>query len=118
MADGAVWDAADIVEVRGRGPLQAINIRPAQAGGLLESLELADAVLRISPDAVVGLTRMIGASRLTTSALRHLALAMPRIDAARLAAVVENQLAITTRVLDPEEAAALAAQEAAADGRH
>ncbi|GAA3074142.1 acylphosphatase [Nesterenkonia aethiopica] len=115
MGDSSVWDAGDVVDADRRGGLRAVTIRPAQAGGLLESMDLADAALRVHPEATIALTRMVGASRLTTSALRHLALALPRVDAARLAAVVERQVEITTRVLDPEEAARLAAEEAAAD---
>ncbi|GAA1189632.1 acylphosphatase [Nesterenkonia xinjiangensis] len=117
MGDGSMWDAADVVAGHGGRPLRAVNVRPAQAGGLLESIDLAEAVLRANPDATVALTRMVGASRLTTSALRHLALALPRIDSARLAAVVENHVEITTRVLDPEQAALAAAREAAADAQ-
>lgn len=109
MGDASVWDAADVTEGGSGHRLQAIRVRPAQAGGLLASLDLADAVLRENPDAMVELMRMVGASRITTSALRHLALAMPRVSAARLASIVESEMEITTRTLD---AAQIAREEA------
>lgn len=80
MGDESIWDQHSLGRLRKLGGLRAINIRPAQAGGLLESIALADLAVQLHPEAVVTLTRMAGSSRITGSLLRHLALALPRID--------------------------------------
>lgn len=82
MGDESIWEQHSYGRLRKLGGLRAINIRPAQAGGLLESIQLADQVLKDSEDALLVLTRMAGASRITTSLLNHLAVALPEIHGA------------------------------------
>lgn len=94
MADEAIWDAEDLAALAESGTVRALNIRPAQAGGLLASLDLARAFHRTDPEAGVMITRMAGASRLTTMALRHLALAVPQVDSVKLGSTVDEGLTI------------------------
>lgn len=103
VADESVSDLHNIARLRKVGGVGGINIRPAQAGGLLASMDLAHKLLEDEPDAKIFLTRMVGASRITASALRHLALALPRIDAAVVSSVVERTLRISHRVKPEEE---------------
>src|SRR5699024_4474234 len=66
MGDEAIWDRESLYESEEAGMLSAINIRPAQAGGLLPSMDLAQALLDAKPEALIVLTRMGGASRVTS----------------------------------------------------
>ncbi|MGO1183568.1 MAG: acylphosphatase [Micrococcaceae bacterium] len=85
MGDESIWDQHSLGRLRKLGGLRAINIRPAQAGGLLESIALADLAVQLNPDTVVTLTRMAGASRITSSLLRHLAVALPQVHGINVA---------------------------------
>ena len=105
VADESVWDAESVRALQEIGSVRAINIRPAQAGGLLASLEMVEQVLQRDPDALIFVSRMLGASRITASALRHLALAMPKVDGAMVASVVEGTLNMSEYVKTPEELA-------------
>lgn len=95
MGDESVWDGASLENLDEVGGLRAINIRPAQVGGLLGTLDVAEQALERDPDTAIFLTRMIGASRITSGALRHLALSMPAISDANIVAVVEHALPVT-----------------------
>lgn len=112
VADESVFDSTNLPRLRRVGGVRGINIRPAQAGGLLASIDLAEQMLKDDPDAKIFLTRMVGASRITASALRHLALALPQIDAAVVSSVVERRLRISRRVKTEEERAERARLEA------
>lgn len=98
MADEAIWDREDLAALSEVGAVRALNIRPAQAGGLLASLDLARAFHEVVPDAGVMITRMAGASRLTTTALRHLALAVPQVDSVKLGSTVDEGLTLVRTV--------------------
>ena len=98
VADESVFDVHNLARLRKVGGIGGVNIRPAQAGGLLASIDLAEKLLESDPGAKIFLTRMVGASRITASAMRHLALALPRIDAAVVSSVVERTLRISRRV--------------------
>lgn len=91
-ADESLWDASSLDSIQEASQIRALNIRPAQAGGLLASLDLAERALAQNPDTLIFITRMRGASRVTAAALRHMALAMPKIDGAMVAAVVERSM--------------------------
>lgn len=80
IGDESIWDTHSYGRLRKLGGIRSVTIRPAQAGGLLPSLDLARAVTVDHPDARIVLMPMLGAGRLTQSALRHLALALPQID--------------------------------------
>lgn len=80
VGDESIWDIHSFGRLKKLGGIRAVTIRPAQAGGLLPSLELAEAVRDYDPEAKINLSRMPGASRITQSALNHLALALPQID--------------------------------------
>lgn len=92
VGDESVWDAQSVDRLKKVGGLRGINIRPAQAGGLLASLDLAVRIVKDDPETRIFLTRMVGGSRLTASSLRHLALALPRIDGAVVASTVESTI--------------------------
>ncbi|GAB3194103.1 hypothetical protein GCM10027061_28060 [Nesterenkonia suensis] len=115
IGDESVADIHHVSRLRKVGGLAGVTIRPAQAGGLLASLDLAERVLREEPEARIFLARMVGASRVTSAALRHLALALPRIDAAIVQNVVEDDLPITRR-LTPADAVPAPAPPLAAGG--
>lgn len=106
QGDESVSDAKSVARLKKVGGVRGINVRPAQAGGLLASLDLARAFVKEDPEGRVFLTRMVGGSRLTASALRHLALALPRIDGAVVASVVESSMKMTRLIPTAEEAAA------------
>lgn len=80
IGDESIWDTHSYGRLRKLGGIRSVTIRPAQAGGLLPSLDLARAVTADHPDSRIVLMPMVGAGRLTQSALRHLALALPQID--------------------------------------
>lgn len=114
MADGPVWGEDEFETLLHAGPLRSVNIRPAKSGGLLASMDLARAILRTDPEAVIGLTRMPGASRVSSAALRHLSLALPKVDGVLLAPTVEKSLDITELVLsedDPQQSLTRRGQE-------
>lgn len=115
MADEAVGDMESLRSLPGRQHLSAINIRPAQAGGLLASLSMAREVHEGDPDALVLLTRMAGASVITTTALRHLALAMPRVDSVKLGAFRESRLKLCSRTGEAVTDAASLEEEATSE---
>src|SRR5699024_1285599 len=79
MGDESIWDVHSLGRLRKLGGLRAVQIRPAQAGGLLASLDLAEAALAANPDTMIFLARMVDASQVTGAALRNLALALPRL---------------------------------------
>ncbi|WBL19778.1 enolase C-terminal domain-like protein [Citricoccus sp. NR2] len=104
MIDESVWDKHSIGRLKKIGPIRAVNIRPAQAGGLIPSIELAEAAKAANPDVVIVLTRMIGASRLTSAAMRNLALATPEADAATISSTVEKDINLTIAEVESESA--------------
>lgn len=115
MGDETVWDVASIEHLHAEGGIRAVNIRPAQAGGLLPSLDLARRAAALDPDVEVFLTRMVGASRVTSAALAHLALSLPVIHCANVRAVVESALPFTEfEGLDSEKITSTAAAPAVA----
>lgn len=105
MADRAVQGLESFHRLRDIGGLKAVNIRPAQVGGLLPSIELAHAVLHEDPHAFVALSRMRGAGRITRIALSHLALALPKVDSTMVVSSVEKYFDFTEVVLTAEEQA-------------
>lgn len=74
---------------------RVFDLRPAQVGSLLGSVNAVRAALKSNPNTMVVLSRMPAASRITASALRHLALALPRVDAVEISASVESLTPIT-----------------------
>lgn len=84
VGDESIWDIQSFGRLKKLGGIRAVTIRPAQAGGLLASLDLAEAVSTYHPDAKITLTRMHGAGRITQSALKHLAMSLTQIDGVSL----------------------------------
>ncbi|WP_159619783.1 Mur ligase family protein [Ruania rhizosphaerae] len=80
MPDESMWDADDLRELVQAGGCKAINIKAPKAGGLLESLELAEAAVAANPETRICIGGMLGTSELTAWALHNLARAMPRLD--------------------------------------
>lgn len=80
MPDESMWDASDLEELARHGGTRAINIKAPKAGGLLPSLDLANAAIAANPDIKICIGGMLGTSELTAWALHNLARAMPRID--------------------------------------
>src|SRR5699024_6506726 len=65
------------------GGLRAVTVRPAQAGGLLASLDLAQSAAKRHKAAFISLNCMDGAGLITRSAVEHLALSLPRVHAVK-----------------------------------
>ncbi|WP_022919014.1 Mur ligase family protein [Ruania albidiflava] len=80
MADENIWDAGDLSELQARGGCRAINIKAPKAGGLLPSLDLAEAAVAADPQLRLCIGGMLGTSELTAWALHNLGKSMPRID--------------------------------------
>jgi D-alanine-D-alanine ligase-like ATP-grasp enzyme/L-alanine-DL-glutamate epimerase-like enolase superfamily enzyme/acylphosphatase len=80
MPDESLWDRGDLERLGRRGAVRAVNIKAQKAGGLLPSLELAEAALARDPETVVYIGGMLGTSDITTFALRSLGLSLPRLD--------------------------------------
>lgn len=92
VGDESIWDIHSFGRLKKLGGIRAVSIRPAQAGGLLPSLELAEAVRAYSSDAKITLIRMPGAGRLTESSLKHLALALPCVDGVSVSTFSHSKL--------------------------
>lgn len=92
LGDESIWDQHSLGRLRKLGGLRAITVRPAQAGGILAAMDLAEAVLRTAEDAVVMLSRMAGAGWITKSTIQHLALAMPQVDGVHTSAFAHSDL--------------------------
>lgn len=80
MPDESLWDAEDLHSLNARGGCRAINIKAPKAGGLLASLDLAEAAIATNPNIRIGIGGMLGTSELTAWALHNLGRAMPRLD--------------------------------------
>lgn len=80
MPDEGLWDADDVKALMARGGCRALNLKAPKAGGLLASLDLAQAALQANPDVHVSVGGMIGTSDLTAFALHNLGRALPRLD--------------------------------------
>lgn len=65
----------------GLRPPRAAHIKPAQAGGLAAGVEMSERVHKASPQARIYLGAFGAATEVTAATLRHLAMAMPHVDA-------------------------------------
>lgn len=93
VADDLVWDAADFSALSAKGPVRAVRVRPARAGGLLPAAELVREAARA--DAYVCISSMGDESRIGASAEHHLALSADRVDLLEAGASVEKALPLT-----------------------
>ncbi|NDK30733.1 acylphosphatase [Nesterenkonia haasae] len=93
VADNNAWDAPELRDILETGSLGAVRVRPAQAGGLLAAIDLAE--VASAAGVRVCLTGMGDESRLGASAEHQLALALPRVDLAEIGATVEQTLPLT-----------------------
>lgn len=80
MVGRSVWSRQGLDRLIARGGAGGLNLRPATAGGLLASIELAEAALAANPDIRLYLSQTEGAGDVSIAAIRHLAMAMPRVD--------------------------------------
>src|SRR5699024_2690302 len=80
MADENIWDAGDLDALHAHGGCRAINIKAPKAGGLLPSLDLAEAAVAADPQMRLCIGGMLGTSEITAWALHNLGKSMPRID--------------------------------------
>lgn len=101
MADQSLRDVSDVERMQASGEVAALNVRPAQIGGLIPSIELVSTVLDKRPNAFVALTRMRGASRITRAGLTNLALALPKVDGVMVVSSVERHVDITATIREP-----------------
>lgn len=101
-ADESVWDETSLDELETDYALGAVNIRPAQAGGFLASLDLAEEAMIRNPGGLTFLTRMSGASGVTASALKQLALALPQADFVEVSSAVEKKLSVAMSTEEPD----------------
>lgn len=84
MGDESIWDQKSLRRLKKLGALRAVTVRPGQAGGLLAALDLAQMIAGQHEAAVISLNSMDGGSRITRSAIEHLALTLPRVDAVQV----------------------------------
>ncbi|OSM42635.1 acylphosphatase [Nesterenkonia sp. PF2B19] len=96
VGDESIWDLHSLGRLRKLGGLRAVVVRPAQAGGVLAAMDLAEAALKVSDDAVVMLSRMNGAGWITKTVTQHLALAMPVLEAVQTSAYRHSELPFAT----------------------
>lgn len=80
MPDEGLWDVEDLDVLNSFGGCRAINIKAPKAGGLLASLDLANAAVASNPDVHICIGGMVGTSDITTWALINLAKVLPRLD--------------------------------------
>ncbi|QSB15249.1 CapA family protein [Natronosporangium hydrolyticum] len=80
MPDEGMWDVDDLTRLNALGGCRAINIKAPKAGGLLASLDLANAAVAADPEVHVCIGGMVGTSDVTAWALHSLARALPRVD--------------------------------------
>lgn len=80
MPDESMWDVDDLRALTSEGGCRAINVKAPKAGGLLASLDLAEAAVAADANVKICIGGMLGTSELTAWALHNLARAMPRID--------------------------------------
>ncbi|NEE04093.1 enolase C-terminal domain-like protein [Phytoactinopolyspora halotolerans] len=79
MAGESVWSRQGLERLIAKGGVGALNIRPAAVGGLLASIELAQAALTADPDVRIHLSQTEGASDVAAAALNNLAVALPQV---------------------------------------
>jgi L-alanine-DL-glutamate epimerase-like enolase superfamily enzyme len=113
MPDEGFWDVQDLRRLTALGGCRAFNIKAPKAGGLLASLELANAAVAADPDVHLCLGGMVGTSDITAWALHNLARALPRIDylttvppqnvAARIAEPVARYRERGSNLIAPQE---------------
>jgi D-alanine-D-alanine ligase-like ATP-grasp enzyme/acylphosphatase len=80
MAGSSVWSQQGLERLIARGGCGALNIRPAAAGGLLASLELAEIAVAANPDVQIYVSHSEGLGDVAAAALRSLAVTLPRAD--------------------------------------
>jgi D-alanine-D-alanine ligase-like ATP-grasp enzyme/L-alanine-DL-glutamate epimerase-like enolase superfamily enzyme len=80
MPDEGLWDVDDLATLNALGGCRAINIKAPKAGGLLASLDLANAAVAADPEVHICVGGMVGTSDITAWALHNLARALPRVD--------------------------------------
>lgn len=97
MPDEGLWDITDFHQLLDAGGCRAINIKAPKAGGLLPSLDLAEAAVAAQPDIHLCIGGMVGTSDITAWTLHNLARALPRID--YLTAVPPSN--VEERISDP-----------------
>jgi L-alanine-DL-glutamate epimerase-like enolase superfamily enzyme len=97
MPDEGLWDVDDLAMLNSLGGCRAINIKAPKAGGLLASLDLANAAVAADPDVHICIGGMVGTSDITAWTLHNLARALPRLD--YLTAVPPQN--VRERIADP-----------------
>jgi D-alanine-D-alanine ligase-like ATP-grasp enzyme/L-alanine-DL-glutamate epimerase-like enolase superfamily enzyme len=112
MPDEGLWDAGDLARLNTLGGCRAINIKAPKAGGLLASLDLANAAVAADPAVHICVGGMVGTSDVTAWALHNLARALPRVDylttvpprnvAARITAPLANYVTRGSNIISPQ----------------
>ena len=80
QGDESVWDKHSLGRLRKIGGLRAVTVTPAQAGGLIASMDLARTATRQTDSPIITLASQPGGGVITQAAIQHLALTMPRLD--------------------------------------
>ncbi|NLS10060.1 ATP-grasp domain-containing protein [Nesterenkonia sp. MY13] len=89
-------DTAELINTLGNR-LRAINLRPAQLGGILRTLETAEKISSTAPEAKLLLTQSPGASRVTQIVHRDLAKVLPQLTWATASAEVDKRFHVSRR---------------------
>lgn len=90
-------DTADMLGSE-EGTLRMLNIRPAELGGILRSIEIAENFKKISPEGQIVVSQFPGASRVTQMVHRDLAKALPNARFVGASAEVERKFRGTRRL--------------------
>lgn len=93
VADDLVWDATDFETLSAQGPVRAVRVRPARAGGLLAATKLVRTAAQAG--AHICVSSMGDESRIAASTEHHLALSLDRVDLLEAGASVEKVLPLT-----------------------
>lgn len=103
IGDESIWDQHSLGRLQKLGGLRAVTVRPAQAGGLLAALDLAQNAVKRHKAAFISLNCMDGAGLITRSAIEHLALSLPQVHAVKASGYDPDLLPFARWVEEPTQ---------------
>lgn len=96
QGDESVWDKHSLGRLRKIGGLRAVAVCPAQAGGLLASVDVAKTATKLTEEPIITLRAQSGGGAITEAATRHLALALPTLEGVSIAGYRRSLLDFAT----------------------
>lgn len=103
IGDESIWDQHSLGRLKKLGGLRAVTVRPAQAGGLLAALDLAQNAVKRHKAAFISLNCMDGAGLITRSAIEHLALSLRQVHAVKASGYDPDLLPFARWVDEPTQ---------------